>query len=324
MKLDLAEAWSRPGVLEGALLELGLEPRARGARFEVRCPSCGERRAWCSRPRGSEAPAVRCNRRNTCGASAPVWTLLLERMGRARAEEVLGLGGAPRAPGAPNSAPAVRPEPKVERPPRAELEALWDAAEELDPARADHQSIVRLLEAKATDPRNVLGLAKVLPRPGSCRWPAWWPSSWSSTHRLGVRLFDAEGALSAIQARRTEGDLAAKPRQRMPLGCGRYGFGGLFMACPAGAAWLRREIELEEIALVEGLTDWLRLSSSPLAVERRLAVLGMVNGSQPAIGALPWRPGMRVKVLTDRDPAGDRYATEIAALVPSTVRVERG
>lgn len=266
---------------------------------------------------------MRCNRKNRCGKSSPVWTLLLERLDRARAEELLELGPAGsvvRPPAPVESAPAPLP-----RLPLAELEALWSACEEVDAARPDHASAVRLLEAKRTPWRHVLGLARVLPRPETYRWPVWWPGAWSRSHRLAVRLYDHQGVFSAIQARRSEGDLAEDPRQRMPRGLGRYGFGGLFMACPAGAAWLRREIDLEEIAICEGLTDWLRMASSPLMVARRIAAIGVVNGSQSAVGALPWSNGFpRVRVLTDLDPGGDAYAKEIAARVPSSVRVERG
>jgi hypothetical protein len=318
----LADTWARPGALEHALGELSLAPRALSRRCDVRCPWCGERSAWVARPRAEEAPVVRCNRRNRCGRSAPLWGLLTERLGREGAQDLVNRLAVDDAP---SSTPRALPEPDhapAPRIPPGEIERLWDGAEILEPARPDHADVVRLLEAKGTDPRDVLGsIARVLPRTVSAPW---WRSAWSRSHRLAVRLFDSVGRPAAIQARRTEGHLSEEPRQRMPLTLGRYSFGGLFMLEPAALAWVRREIEIEEIAIAEGLTDWIRLASSPLAAELRLAAIGMVNGSQGAIADLPWRRGMTVRVLTDLDPAGERYATMIAARIPAGVRIIRG
>jgi hypothetical protein len=250
-----------------------------------------------------------------------LWSLLIERCGTAGAQDLLDRLAVGTETSSPPSVPSPAPAPRA-RIPAEEVERMWDGAELLEPARPEHADVVRLLEAKGTDPRNVLGsVARVLPRTVSAPW---WRSSWSRTHRLAVRLFDATGRPAAIQARRTTGDLAEEPRQRMPLALARYSFGGLFMLEPAALSWARREIELEEIAIAEGLTDWIRLASSPLAVELRVAVVGMVNGSQGALSELPWRAGMTVRLLTDRDLAGERYATLIAERIPAGVRLIRG
>lgn len=61
---SLAELWSEPGVLSAALDRLGLEATTAGKFIRLRCPACGERRAFLYRE--AVAPGVSCNRRNAC------------------------------------------------------------------------------------------------------------------------------------------------------------------------------------------------------------------------------------------------------------------
>jgi hypothetical protein len=83
----LDELWQVPGVLSAALDRLELEARTAGRVIKLKCPACGERRAFLYRD--AVAPGVSCNRRNTCplGQSqrpVPVFALLARELGGKR------------------------------------------------------------------------------------------------------------------------------------------------------------------------------------------------------------------------------------------------
>lgn len=146
--------------------------------------------------------------------------------------------------------------------------------------------------------------ARIVARTARALVPAGYP--------LVVPLCDATGTTRSVHCRRAD---EQTPKTRSPTG---YDVRGLFFADSVALAMLRGTAPAAGLAVVvEGVTDYLRACS---IAPPDVAVLGGINGSFLAIGALACLPES-VWVLTDPDEPGDRYAADVAAGCPHAVRV---
>lgn len=139
----------------------------------------------------------------------------------------------------------------------------------------------------------------------------WWPTTWSTTWPLVVPAVDHAGAIRSLHAR------AIGPAPRKSTWPRDRDATRLFFADPRRARpWLRGLCTAPSVLIVEGLTDYLRAC----AALPGWAVLGIESGSAPGLALAPWTPGQRVHVCTDADPAGDRYAAQLADAIPVATR----
>ena len=159
------------------------------------------------------------------------------------------------------------------------------------------------------DEVTVRDLARVLP---ACSLPRW-SRSWLLTgHRLVFPLYDAHGNLAGLHGR----IVLVSPDD--PRGKARSvrGCGGLVLADATAldllstgtAPWWNGEV-----LICEGETDYLTLGLRwSDAVACLPAVLGIFEGawSEEIAARIPARAVVRI--LTDPDEAGDRYAAEVA------------
>jgi len=174
--------------------------------------------------------------------------------------------------------------------------------------------------------------------------------SWSDEFRLVWPAFDSVGRLRSVHGRRVpayrdgvpvcEGCGAPLERtiptvrgQTSPIlgrtltercSCGwrpgrkttwpaRSGAGGMLFADRGGLAILKGKQEHRNVLVVEGVTDLLR--AALVAPAAGCAVLGFTSGGARALGDIRWAPGTNLAVATDADPAGDKYADDVAAVV---------
>jgi hypothetical protein len=332
------------GVLEVAA-RLGREPHRHGADVSFVCPVCakelrhtkdgtGRRSAkatpdgggwWCE-PCQARGDAVAFAAAVVTGSTEPP----RERWADVRREcAALGLCEAdPRDTGA--RAPSVRYEPAPPRPaappparlPAAEVAALWAACQRLDAVPPWEGAELnaegspgwcgaarRFLAGRGFDVGHLAAVdaARVVPPAAVLEhWPSWWGSGWGRSWRLAVPMYDAGGAMVAMQARAIDG--TDTPKTRNPRGTGATA--GTFFASPEGLELLRGSYAGPGLVLVEGLTD--TMSAVCLVAElerhRRPAVLGLVAGSAKALGAVRVSTATRVNVLTDIDEDGEKYA----------------
>lgn len=146
-------------------------------------------------------------------------------------------------------------------------------------------------------------------------WPSWWPfrgSPWS----LVVSMVDAGGTVRSIHARHTEAVAVEGGKTRWPF---ERNAKRLLFADPALARpMLRGEaVAVRQVLVVEGITDYLAAASRP---SPGLAVVGACSGGFGALADIRIPPDAVVYAATDTDPAGDRYASEIAHALRGKVR----
>ena len=320
---QLERLW--PTALGPILHQLELQPRRRGSYFVVRCLGCDKRRAWVQNIVG-RAPRVTCNRRGSCGFKALVFDLLADRLGSRRAayQEIERLAGA----SCTNTAtqPALKRTASDDRPPKAELAALFASCGYFEPPSRRHRrtdasarAARELLRSKGCEPGDVdaFGLAKLV-APDGPSFP-WWPRRWRRDYPILVPAYDARGRLVSVHARRAGSDNG--PKTRWPVD---HSARALLFAPPLGRLFLRGKralrAELDGVLIVEGLTD--SLSASLFAIRLasrggyRLAVLGVTSGSISALADIDWPPDLPAIVATDRDGAGAAYAERIREALP--------
>lgn len=239
-------------------------------------------------------------------------------------------------------------EPKIanpKRPPAREVDQLWEACSPLG-SLSDQDSAIRWLKMRGLSPDRMaaMDLARALPE--RAQWPSWMPwlgmeqHSWLAIYRLATPLYDETGRMRALRFRATlledsplpegvlrddRGRMVLLDRpQTLPkaLSCRGY-TGGLVMADPMGLSLLRgiqdqAGIEWDGWAgVVEGEPDFWAVATHSGRIEalqkapHTFAVFSVEAGSwNPAIAArIPDRA--RVRVWTDLDDAGERYATQI-------------
>lgn len=236
-----------------------------------------------------------------------------------------------QSPGESRASPAA-----LARPPREELEALWNASLPLDAVPSDLEPTwtgdVRAYLCQRgfdvgwlTTP-EVRGLARVLPPRERFPFPSWWPYP-PEVYRLALLGFEPDGTRATLQARAIRADVPAQDKTRNPRG---FSYAGTLFTDDRGRAFLQalqgreKADELEAVVIAEGLTDTLKLVQVARRHGRCWAVLGMVSGSASAFRSLSaWPRSVPCWVATDGDEAGDRYASQVREALPADVAVER-
>ncbi len=221
--------------------------------------------------------------------------------------------------------PKQAPKPVAKKPvDREEVAVLWDLCSLVTADAA----VAEYLRGRGLDPGEIAerDLARALPqRPKLPAWAGYRRVPWNrSNHRLVARLFDPQGQLASLTARRileVETDL---PKALFPPGPRS----GLLLADEAGRWALRAPHDYvpAELWIGEGLTDHLALAcdfalgdeSAPGA----LAIVGPSSWSKAAADRVPDR--IVVVVAVDVDDAGDGYLAEIVKTFHGRpVRIDR-
>ena len=227
----------------------------------------------------------------------------------------------------PAPMPALKPAPKpVARTPvaRDQVAALWRLCSPV----TDDAAVSEYLRGRGLDPLEIAerDLARALPQgPKLPVWASYRRTPWNrSNHRLLVRLFDAQGQLASLTARRIVTADDGVPKALFPAGPRT----GLLLADEAGRWALRAPHDYvpAELWIGEGLTDHLALAcdfalgdeSAPGA----LAIVGPGSWSKAAADRVPDR--VVVVVAVDVDAAGDKYLAEIVKTFEGRpVRIDR-
>lgn len=296
---------------------LHVDPSTLGWKCHSTCQEGGDAVAYVQRLHGLDFP----------GAVAFLAALVGEEVPGARS----GPRGASRraARPSPPPRPPARQERPVEapaRPPRAEVEALWNASTPLHLA-APRSPAAAFLAGRgwtAAELEALAGadMARLTPTPGAYSWPSWWPARWASSWRLVVPAYEADGTLASLHGRAVL--QGADPKTRWPVGASSS---ELLMADTFGLRLLQGEPlpgGMEAVLLVEGLTGLLNATLRVWEAGLPVAVLAFTSGGPPALARVRWPAGLAAWVATDKDGAGERYAEQVnAALAPQGVRVER-
>jgi hypothetical protein len=315
------------------LLGEGRQRRRQSAGWLVRCPVHQENTPSCSVQAKSEGIVWKCH---GCGATGDVLTLIAVARGLNTGRdfprvlaEAARLGGLwhiaaeleGRGPVAPEPArPATTlPQDASERPltyPDG-VQTVWEASRGLP----DDADVCAYMLTRALDPDRIAAadLARTLPASGTLpRWTRCRLSvdedrygTWREAgYRVLVPMFDPAGVLTSVRAWRTVQDDSGLPKRLPPSG---HKASGLVMADAFALAWLRGTRTPEQIVVVEGEPDF--LSRCLVTNDPHSCVIGIVSGSWTAEFAAKVPLGSRVVIRTDNNPAGDRYAAEIAESV---------
>lgn len=334
------EAKQRWGVTSAARA-LGLEVVERGVRPMLRpCPACGEEQRTHRSGAADRRPPVnvldddrgwRCQR-GACEVGGDVIDLVAVRLHghgyrdlgeQERAEVRQWFAGDDARPD-----PAPRPAP-VPRPPvwpeRAEVVGFWQScgipAAEVPGAPAEVESWLRsrLDRGAPGGAARAIGRDMVRVHPPG-RAPAWARgngAAWADGGYLAIfPWYDEHGDLRSVTARRTTA--IDGPKGLAPVRCSRK---GLVLANAAGVTMLRTGAATE-LVIAEGETDWLTWCVHPWP-EPAPAVLGICAGAWTPGLAARVPTGILVRVATDPDAPGDRYANEINVTLGRRCRVVR-
>lgn len=251
-----------------------------------------------------------------------------------------------RKPLHPSTAPSTHPEPGRVRattsrnptpahrpyPPAPEVHALWSASRRLDAVPAS-DAAARYLTSRGLDAHRcgLLDLSRVTAPPDA--WPRWIPlaglsrTEWAHTYRIVTPMIDAAGEIRSLRFRAV-GDVPTGKKALNPNG---YGYAGLVMADPLGAALLRGERVDEGVAwdgrvvVVEGEPDFWTWSCHParFGSPTTWAVLGVVSGSwsEALADRIPDRA--RVILRTHHDAPGEKYAERIRGTLSGRCEILR-
>lgn len=218
------------------------------------------------------------------------------------------------------------------RPPRSEVQALWQAARPVD-ARGASTFIAwaragTYLAGRGFDVEGAVAAVDVVrcaPHPAEHHYPSWWPPSWAFTWNLVARAYEPDGTLASVHGRAIVA--SADPKTRWPRG---YQARGLLFADNMGREFLRgqRLAVLDGVLIVEGLTDTLAAAVWARGRQRRtgttLAVLGITAGGAAGLASVKtWPRKIPLYVATDWDETGHKYARAVRMAVPREVEVRR-
>jgi len=329
----------------------GLEIERRGRDVSFACPVCGnvqrhsksrsdKRRAakvvhdgsgfWCE-PCGATGDAVKLIAACVLGRvevqGADEWAAVR----RACAERGLcnpdprDSRPVPKLRALPASRPAT-PARALERPPHAEVLALWNAGQppwvaSYSEAAEDRAAVayiasrgINLGDLELYEPE----LCRVLPRAESYAFPKWWPNRWANVYRWSVLAYEPNGEVGSIHARAI-GD--ADPRTRWPQGVAA---GRLLFANRRGLTVLCGEAtDATAVLITEGLSDTVAAAVRHARRGDRFAILGMTEGASSAFNAIRWPVGLECIVATDDDAKGDAYERKVRTALPASVRMTR-
>ena len=220
--------------------------------------------------------------------------------------------------------PHIEPRPDRQHPPHEDIDEMLSSRRSV-PVTEDEQ-VSAYLRSRGIDPERIAeaGIARALVTDELPRW-AWSPEGpWTdSHHRILVPLYDHQGVMRSVIARRAEQRANDPLKSTSPAKCSRT---GLVMACPYALRMLGGRARPHRVAVVEGEVDLLAaVAAISDADEDAPAVLGMFGGGWSAEVAARIPDGATVIVATDHDAAGERYATEIARSIvpPGRVRLVR-
>jgi len=300
---------------------LGLADGARRQRhgLMVRCPWHAERNPSCSLTVGADSTLrAHCF---GCGKSGDVFTVAAAVLGldaRADFVRVVQEVAARCALSRPAALPIVPRTPGVRRypPDAAEVWARCGKVYDDRPLRAQLQT--RCIDAAAV---TMLDLARVLPAGLLPRWCRAWQRS---GHRLVLPLHDERGNLASLHGRiLAEQQADRSDKGRFPTG---YTNRALVMAdttacdvlATGTAPWWSGEVLISE-----GATDFLTLAIRwGDSAERMPATIGIYQGAWSVSIAARIPNSAAVRILTDPDEAGRRYAAQIReSLSPRKVLV---
>lgn len=316
--VDVRMVCERLGMLSG-----GGSFLRQAAGLIVRCPWHTDKSPSCSvRIARDGTIAAKCH---ACGASGDVFSLVAAVHGLSTkrdfrevmilAAELGGLHaivheletgredeGRPRVP-----PPRVELEPERDYPPQADVDALWAACV---PTSEDAE-VSAWLVSRGLDPETVDGsdLARALPPSAPTPWWASWQRNrWVDIgHRL---LFPMRNSLGQIRSVRAGRVVDGESPKRLPPGGHRAS--AVVLADELGVALLSGARLPSRVVIVEGEPDYLAMAT--VRHHTPTAVIGIVSGSWTHEFAFRFPEGCGIEVIlwTDRDAAGDRYASEIA------------
>ena len=194
-------------------------------------------------------------------------------------------------------------------PPRNEVLSLWKESYTLNKLDKNHE-VFAFLSSRNLHLVSLsqTGIARVTPDRNEYRWPKWWPGGRSMKWRLIVPAFDSKGQFRSIHARAIS-ETNNAPKTLWPSG---FQAGGLFMPNRFAVKMMRNEEqELDGLIFVEGITDFIKVSTEAHREGLKLAVLGGTSGSFSSVSKLNIPDGIKVYIGTDPDSKGDLYATTI-------------
>lgn len=318
--------------------KLGLKVHeARQTYCIVRCPVHEERTPSCSLHVRGGTLAVRCW---GCQWTGDVLHLVaaVEQLDQRRDFKEI-LARAAELAGMHDAADALRdgkaPPPRAERPPAPEPEHERDYPLPLEVTRfwatclpvTEDPEVAALLVGRGIDPAAVASgdAARALHAethhtdvPPWARFRGRAPAAraWNvSGHRLILPVYDSDGGMRSVRAWLVTGE-QGMPKRVPPAG---YRASQLVAANASAVAMLRGQERPGRVVIVEGEPDTLARSTlSPSD-----AVIGVMSGSWHEGFAAKVPYGSEVILRTHLDPAGDRYADEVARSVASRARVRR-
>jgi hypothetical protein len=208
---------------------------------------------------------------------------------------------------------------------REEVAALWSLCRPV----TDDAAVSGYLSGRTLDPVAIAerDLARAIPE--RAKLPAWASCRgvpWNrSNHRLVARLFDTQGQLASLTARRIVEAADDVPKALFPPGPRA----GLLLADEAGRWALRAPSDYlpSELWIAEGVTDFLALACDfaldDESAPGSLAIVGPSSWSKAAADRVPDRVVV-VVVAVDVDKAGDTYFAEIVKTFGGRpVRIDR-
>jgi len=306
-----------------------LDMKRRGGRWGP-CPSCGEEHSASDRRRGlvhiDEARGLWHCKGGDCGAGGSVLDLVCaaHRLGRFRA---LDSGGKDRVLrwieaegyGLAPALQAPRPDRSRRSLSREVLDRLWWNARQVTASR---QSCA-WLRSRALEPTLMAQLDLVRECqdfPDFPRWAHCRGRTWGQERRLLLRLFNARGLHCSFRARALAQDAPANLKEIAPA-AGPGSASGMVMANGTGQRMLREgrafdgwQDRARWVVIVEGGPDFLTWSQQAHVAEGRehFPVLGLFAGAWRQELAERVPDGATVLLRTHHDPAGDRYARQVA------------
>jgi len=303
----------------GALDLLRGAKRQPGGGLLICCPKHGEKNASCSVTLAQDGTIrVRCFGCDLAGDALHLVAIVrgldtgrdfLDVLREAAAIAGLDFGEL----GQRRDTPRLPPKPLRERPPErsyplpSEVASVWqrcasvnsrvDAAEWLT-ARGFDIDVVALRDLARAIPEGVN-----LPA-----WARYQGRSWFETgHRLVLPVFDHMGTMRSVRAAQVVVN-SVGPKRLPPAG---HLAAGMVLANKTARA-LFGHGAMADLLVVEGEPDFLSWASTVDLAGAPLAVIGIGSGSWTHAFAERVPAGTRVVIRTHQDPAGDKYAADVA------------